>query len=167
MQKITFPSYDISFDATTAPWGDYRAKVNGRVLFTMTVVDVYGDEWTTAINTFTYWTRCGDFAGKTCTVEPYFDQDVLDRYTGDPDPTALYGEDLLADQVRWVGAVACACACACAGGDEEKLVAVFLPTAFRVSLFFLRATGQQDVAGPSNAVVPVRRHVRVDGLPAL
>ena len=105
LQKITFPEYNITFNATTAPWGDYRAKVNGEVLFTLTAADVYGDTWTTALNTFAYITTCTDLGGRTCQVQPYFDQSLLDSYngaTGPADLTALYGEALLADQVSWL-----------------------------------------------------------------
>ena len=98
VQKITFPAYDITLDATTAPDDDFRSHVNGYVKFALTTTDVYGDEWTTALNTFIYRTNCTDITNKDCSTAPWFDQDLLDAY--DTDPTSLYPESLLADQVR-------------------------------------------------------------------
>jgi len=98
VQKITFPAYDITLDATTAPDDDFRSHVNGYVKFALTTTDVYGDEWTTALNTFIYRTNCTDITNKDCSTAPWFDQDLLDAY--DTDPTSLYPESLLADQVN-------------------------------------------------------------------
>jgi hypothetical protein len=104
LQKISFPAFDIQLDAITAPWGDYRARVNGEVLFAISAVDVYGDEWTTSLNTFKYMTTCSDISGIDCSVRPWFDQSILDAYNGEnidaPDYTALYQSLLLADQVN-------------------------------------------------------------------